>query len=183
MFILKQKKIYDNSLKDILNADELKTNIITDDLLKDNSYTCSDNSSNDIWENESKTKTRNERILGSINVVDDWLSWEKIWINYNSEFQTEWFPLIVVLNVHQSCPSNELVLSNSIQPQDDRSTKYWLTKLKKLRFIFSKSLSQCLTEAGVTFDNSFFNNYFDFVRQLKNGSFLGPVFVHVTKFS
>ncbi len=39
------------------------------------------------------------------------------------------------------------------------------------------------TEAGVTFDNSFFNNYFDFVRQLKNGSFLGPVFVHVTGWS
>ncbi len=35
-------------------------------------------------------------------------------------------------------------------------------------------------EAGVTFDNSFFDNYFDFVRQLKNGSFLGSVFVHVT---
>jgi hypothetical protein len=35
-------------------------------------------------------------------------------------------------------------------------------------------------EAGVTFDNSFFNNYFDFLQQLKNGSFLGPVFVHVT---
>jgi hypothetical protein len=33
-------------------------------------------------------------------------------------------------------------------------------------------------EAGVTFDNSFFNNYF--VRQLRNGSFLGPVFVRVT---
>jgi hypothetical protein len=32
----------------------------------------------------------------------------------------------------------------------------------------------------VTFDNSFFDNYFDFLRQLKNGSFLGPVFVHVT---
>ncbi len=35
-------------------------------------------------------------------------------------------------------------------------------------------------EAGVTFDNSFFDNYFDFLRQLENGSFLGPVFVHVT---
>jgi hypothetical protein len=35
-------------------------------------------------------------------------------------------------------------------------------------------------KAGVTFDNSFFDNYFDFVRQLKNGSFLGSVFVHVT---
>ena len=35
-------------------------------------------------------------------------------------------------------------------------------------------------EAGVTFDNSFFNNYFDLVRQLKNRSFLGTVFVHVT---
>jgi len=36
------------------------------------------------------------------------------------------------------------------------------------------------SEAGVTFDNSFFDNYFDLVRQLKNGSFLGPVLVHVT---
>ncbi len=35
-------------------------------------------------------------------------------------------------------------------------------------------------EAGVMFDNSFFDNYFDFVQQLKNGLFLGPVFVHVT---
>ena len=35
-------------------------------------------------------------------------------------------------------------------------------------------------EAGVTFDNSFFDNYFDFLRQLKNGSLLGPVFIHVT---
>ncbi len=35
-------------------------------------------------------------------------------------------------------------------------------------------------KAGATFDNSFFDNYFDFLRQLKNGSFLGPVFVHVT---
>ncbi len=32
-----------------------------------------------------------------------------------------------------------------------------------------------ITEAGVTFDNSFFDNYFDLVQQLKNGSFLGPV--------
>jgi hypothetical protein len=35
-------------------------------------------------------------------------------------------------------------------------------------------------KAGETFDNSFFDNYFDFLRQLKNGLFLGPVFVHVT---
>ena len=35
-------------------------------------------------------------------------------------------------------------------------------------------------KAGVTFNNSFFDNYFDLVRQLKNRSFLGPVFVHVT---
>ena len=33
-------------------------------------------------------------------------------------------------------------------------------------------------EAGVTFDNSFFDNYFDLVQQLRNRSFLGPVFVH-----
>ena len=37
-----------------------------------------------------------------------------------------------------------------------------------------------LTEAGTTFDNSFFDNSFVFLRQLKNGLFLGPVFVHVT---
>jgi hypothetical protein len=37
---------------------------------------------------------------------------------------------------------------------------------------------QC--KAGVTFDNSFFDNYFDLVQQLKNRLFLGPVFVHVT---
>ena len=36
------------------------------------------------------------------------------------------------------------------------------------------------SKAGVRFDNYFFDNYFDFVRQLKNGSFLSPVFVHVT---
>ncbi len=35
-------------------------------------------------------------------------------------------------------------------------------------------------KAGVTFDNSFFDNYFDLVQQLKNRSFLGTVFVHVT---
>ncbi len=35
-------------------------------------------------------------------------------------------------------------------------------------------------EAGVMFDNSFFDNYFDLVQQLKNRPFLGPVFVHVT---
>ncbi len=37
-----------------------------------------------------------------------------------------------------------------------------------------------IIEAGVTFDNSFFDNFFVSVRQLKNRSFLGPVFVHVT---
>jgi hypothetical protein len=43
-----------------------------------------------------------------------------------------------------------------------------------------RNKSENVAEAGVTFDNSFFDNYFDFLRQLKNGSFLGPVFVHVT---
>ena len=37
-----------------------------------------------------------------------------------------------------------------------------------------------VSEAGATFDNSFFDNYFDFLRQFKNGSFLVPVFVHAT---
>ncbi len=51
---------------------------------------------------------------------------------------------------------------------------------KKLFSYFAFSIN-CIknNEAGVTFDNSFFDNYFDFLRQLKNGSFLGPVFVHV----
>jgi hypothetical protein len=35
-------------------------------------------------------------------------------------------------------------------------------------------------EAGATFDNSFFENSFVLVRQLKNRLFLGSVFVHVT---
>ncbi len=35
-------------------------------------------------------------------------------------------------------------------------------------------------EAGATFDNSFFDNSFVFLRQFKNRSFLGSVFVHVT---
>ena len=35
-------------------------------------------------------------------------------------------------------------------------------------------------EAGATFDNSFFDNSFIFLRQFKNRSFLDPVFVHVT---
>jgi hypothetical protein len=30
-------------------------------------------------------------------------------------------------------------------------------------------------EAGATFDNSFFDNSFGFLRQFKNGSFLDPV--------
>jgi hypothetical protein len=52
--------------------------------------------------------------------------------------------------------------------------------MKDITFpIFGKK-TKLKDEASVTFDNSFFDNYFDFVRQLKNGSFLGPVFVHVT---
>ena len=46
--------------------------------------------------------------------------------------------------------------------------------LKAKLFLVAKS------EAGVTFDNSFFDNYFYLVRQFKNRSFLGTVFVHVT---
>ena len=42
------------------------------------------------------------------------------------------------------------------------------------------SISMGNTEAGATFDNSFFDNCFVFLRQLKNRSFLAPVFVHVT---
>ncbi len=38
------------------------------------------------------------------------------------------------------------------------------------------------SEAGATFDNSFFDNSFLFPRQFKNRSFLDPVFVHVKVF-
>ncbi len=49
----------------------------------------------------------------------------------------------------------------------------------------SKKYILCMTdaftnEAGATFDNSFFDNSFLFLRQFKNRSFLDPVFVHVT---
>ncbi len=37
-----------------------------------------------------------------------------------------------------------------------------------------------VSEAGATFDNSFFDNSFGFLRQFKNRSFLDPVFVHAT---
>ncbi len=42
----------------------------------------------------------------------------------------------------------------------------------------SSSGTRC--EAGATFDNSFFDNSFGFLRQFKNRSFLDPVFVHAT---
>ena len=37
-----------------------------------------------------------------------------------------------------------------------------------------------MSEAGATFDNSFFDNSFGFLQQFKNRSFLDPVFVHAT---
>jgi hypothetical protein len=38
-------------------------------------------------------------------------------------------------------------------------------------------------EAGATLDNSFFDNYFDLVQQLKNRSFLGSFSVHKVEIS
>jgi hypothetical protein len=46
--------------------------------------------------------------------------------------------------------------------------------------IFFLNYLWLLTEAGATFDNSFFDNSFGFLRQFKNRSFLDPVFVHAT---
>ncbi len=40
-----------------------------------------------------------------------------------------------------------------------------------------------ICEAGATFDNSFFDNCFIFLRQLKNRSFLGVIFLPVTGWS
>ena len=54
-----------------------------------------------------------------------------------------------------------------------------LLRIFKLFSIFSEESlrlkAEISDEAGAMFDNSFV-----FLRQLKNGSFLGPVFVHVT---
>ncbi len=41
-------------------------------------------------------------------------------------------------------------------------------------------VSEFCSEAGATFNNSFFDNCFGFLRQFKNRLFLDPVFVHVT---
>ncbi len=46
-----------------------------------------------------------------------------------------------------------------------------------LQYVELNFIIKLLFKAGVTFDNSFFDNYFYFLRQLKNGSFLGPIFV------
>ncbi len=49
-----------------------------------------------------------------------------------------------------------------------------------LSFILKKLDIEIIFEAGAMFDNSLFDNSFVLVRQLKNRSFLGSVFVHVT---
>ena len=46
--------------------------------------------------------------------------------------------------------------------------------------VYRTKMNEIKTEAGATFDNSFFDNSFGFLRQFKNRSFLDPVFVHVT---
>ena len=64
-----------------LKRRQIKTNIIPDDLLKDNSstdklktITCSDNSSNDIWQNESKTKKEMKEFSApSLLLTTDWV--------------------------------------------------------------------------------------------------------------
>jgi hypothetical protein len=48
----------------------------------------------------------------------------------------------------------------------------------KKRFFFDEVDPYPVDEAGGTFNNSLFNNSFDFVLQLKNKSFLGTISVH-----
>jgi hypothetical protein len=70
------------------------------------------------------------------------------------------------------------------------ATKYLLTLLHVLKKggpnnskiwpVYDIFYSIISYEAGATFDNSFFDNCFGFLRQCKNRSFLGSVFVHVT---
>ena len=45
---------------------------------------------------------------------------------------------------------------------------------------FSFKIKEKYVEAGATFDNSFFDNCFIFLRQFKNRSFLGVIFLPVT---
>ena len=77
-------------------------------------------------------------------------------------------------------------LYNMFHPQLAVFRYYW-NKLSKCFFLLdlpkrtSTHRNAGMFKAGVTFDNSFFDNYFDFVRQLKNGSFL--VRSNRTKFS
>ena len=79
-----------------------------------------------------------------------------------SEMSGEWFSQSVA-----NYPIANLVeiLQGGVRMMDCK--KWWI-------------LNCSVIEAGGTFDNSFFDNYFDLVRQLKNRLFLGPVFVHVT---
>ena len=46
--------------------------------------------------------------------------------------------------------------------------------------LLTQYLAVGISEAGATFNNSFFDNSFVLVRQLKNRSFSGSVFLHVT---
>ncbi len=47
-------------------------------------------------------------------------------------------------------------------------------------YLFHNLSRREIPEAGATFDNTFFDNSFIFLRQFKNRSFLDSVFVHVT---
>jgi hypothetical protein len=52
--------------------------------------------------------------------------------------------------------------------------------VNSLQFQLTVTVTALPVEAGATFDNSFFDNSFIFLRQFKNRSFLDTVFVHVT---
>ncbi len=57
-------------------------------------------------------------------------------------------------------------------------------KPKEMNGLFTKKKLVWINfEEGATFDNSFFDNCFDLVRQLMNRSFLGPFSVHKVEFS
>ena len=58
---------------------------------------------------------------------------------------------------------------------------FYVNKSKNTQNVNIVKSAWCdLIEAGATFDNSFFDNSFVFLRQFKNRPFLGSVFVHVT---
>jgi hypothetical protein len=107
-------------------------------------------------------------------VIRDWAKhslWHKSQKNIKNIFLMIWVLLIWALKSYYV---------HFLSGWKNRVRVSLFRKFKKDLIWCGKLILDHRSEASVTFDNSFFDNYFDFLRQLKNGSFLGPVFIHVT---